>query len=333
LSRTAELLGLEITVVQVLAWVLVLLSGGTLARLGWLLLAPGEAPRERLRSLGTWWTLYLVFITLLVLGPLAVILAMVTVSLLGLREAMSIVEAQHLLVPLGTVACALYGLIWVTHGGLLTLVLPLVFMALIMPLLAAMARTRTRAGPKNVNVLLIILCFGETVVGPAYVVVLITLSLTGSKPDTWAGWILALALLTELNDMAQAWWGRTLGRHLLAPSLSPGKTWEGLLGGMGTTMASAWFLLPLLTPVGQTAPHGPGGWDPSWLHPWTLGAILALAGVGGDLTASLIKRRGGVKDAGDLLPAHGGVMDRFDSLALTAPILTGLAFLFWIGPW
>lgn len=98
--------------------------------------------------------------------------------------------------------------------------------------------------------------------------------------------------------------GQLVGRHRLVPRLSPGKTWEGLAGGLAACLLLAWFL------------RDPAGLAPGpALAAGSLTAGLALAG---DLTASALKRRCALKDFGDLLPGHGGVLDRFDSLLMVA---------------
>jgi phosphatidate cytidylyltransferase len=103
--------------------------------------------------------------------------------------------------------------------------------------------------------------------------------------------------------------GRAMGKHKLAPTISPGKTWEGVVGGMaaGLIMAAVshlWFFpeLPL-----------------KWIMP--LAALMVVIGILGDLTESAIKRGAGAKDAAKLLPGHGGVLDRLDSLLFNAPVI------------
>jgi phosphatidate cytidylyltransferase len=128
--------------------------------------------------------------------------------------------------------------------------------------------------------------------------------------------------LTETNDIAQALVGRRIGAHPITPQVSPHKTWEGLLAGIGITMAAATALAPLLTPLATEA-------APSWatlglLAPWVwplgAGLVIALAGFLGDLNISAVKRDAGVKDSSHALPGMGGVLDRIDSLTLTAPV-------------
>ncbi|MBK7325217.1 MAG: phosphatidate cytidylyltransferase [Propionivibrio sp.] len=121
------------------------------------------------------------------------------------------------------------------------------------------------------------------------------------------GLVLFLLMITQLNDVSQYISGKMFGRTPLAPTLSPNKTREGMLGGLATTAVIASFLGPLLTPL-------------SSLIAVIYGTALALAGVAGDLTVSAIKRMAGVKDAGKLLPGHGGFFDRVDSLIYTAPL-------------
>ena len=101
---------------------------------------------------------------------------------------------------------------------------------------------------------------------------------------------------------------RHAGRTPLAPALSPNKTREGLYGGLATTAVFSALLGPVFLPL-------------DCLQSIVSGIVLGLAGVAGDLTISALKRRAGVKDAGNALPGHGGVLDRVDSLIYAAPLL------------
>ncbi|MFZ1100684.1 MAG: phosphatidate cytidylyltransferase [Steroidobacteraceae bacterium] len=129
-----------------------------------------------------------------------------------------------------------------------------------------------------------------------------------------AEWVLFALLLVWVADIGAFFVGRRFGRIRLAPEVSPGKTWEGALGGLAVSAlvavaGAAWFRVALL----------------SFLP-------LCLAAVGfsivGDLTESLLKRFAGMKDSGSILPGHGGVMDRIDSVTGAAPVLLlGLTLL------
>lgn len=127
--------------------------------------------------------------------------------------------------------------------------------------------------------------------------------------DTGSDLLLLLFVCVISSDTAAYYVGRRFGRHKLAPALSPKKTWEGAIGGVTASAAAAivacvWFY-QALPPV-----HAP-----------VLGVLLGGAGVLGDLAESLIKRACGVKDSSGLLPGHGGLLDRTDSLLFAAPAL------------
>ncbi len=129
-----------------------------------------------------------------------------------------------------------------------------------------------------------------------------------------AEWVLFALLLVWMADIGAYFCGRRFGRRRLAPAVSPGKTWEGALGGLAASgivavAGGAWFRLPLEQFL-----------------------VLCLAAVAfsivGDLTESLLKRFAGMKDSGTLFPGHGGVMDRIDSVTGAVPVLLlGLTFL------
>ncbi len=135
------------------------------------------------------------------------------------------------------------------------------------------------------------------------------LVLPDGKAMTGAGarLLLYVVLLTELNDVLQFLWGKTLGRRKVLPTVSPGKTVEGLAGGVLTTTLLAVLLAPWLTPM-------------DWNHALAAGLLIGMGGFLGDVTVSAIKRDIGVKDSGSLIPGHGGILDRIDSLLFTAPL-------------
>lgn len=136
------------------------------------------------------------------------------------------------------------------------------------------------------------------------------LTLVPRVPGTGGGvaWVVLTVFLTQFNDVAQYVWGRLLGRTPVLPKVSPKKTVEGLLGGMATTIVLALLLGPRLAPM-------------SHLHAAIIGLIAGLGGFLGDVTISAVKRDLGIKDSGTLLPGHGGILDRVDSLLVTAPLI------------
>ena len=133
--------------------------------------------------------------------------------------------------------------------------------------------------------------------------------------DDGREWIIVLLGVTFATDTAAYAVGRLVGSHLLAPSISPGKTWEGFAGGYLGGAAAA---------VGLTLAFD---LDPGVVLLVLIAATLPVAAVLGDLAESALKRRIGVKDTSGLLPGHGGLLDRIDSLLVAAPCL------YWIVQW
>jgi len=127
------------------------------------------------------------------------------------------------------------------------------------------------------------------------------------EPAGGPGLVLYLVVLTELSDVAQYVTGKLFGRHRVTPTVSPKKTYEGLFGGLATTLVLAVALGGLLTPLTRS-------------EAVAAGALIGLGGFLGDVTISAVKRDLGVKDSGTLLPGHGGILDRVDSLTFTAPL-------------
>ena len=140
------------------------------------------------------------------------------------------------------------------------------------------------------------------------VTVSLTTGLALRESDDGLAWLAYAILITFASDTAAYAVGRLIGRHKLAPSVSPGKTWEGaagaLVGAMAVSAAFALIIeldnLPIVNAV-------------------LLGAALSVIGQLGDLGESWLKRKAGAKDSGSLLPGHGGVLDRLDSLLPILP--------------
>lgn len=137
-----------------------------------------------------------------------------------------------------------------------------------------------------------------------------------ASPSAWQARFAFVVVVTATTDSFAQLSGRLLGRRRLCPHLSPGKTVTGLWCGLGMAVAVSLFL-------GFLIPEAHG------LRLALLGLSTALGAVGGDLLFSAIKRRVGVKDFSALLPGHGGVLDRFDSLLLASPVFywSGVALL------
>jgi phosphatidate cytidylyltransferase len=127
--------------------------------------------------------------------------------------------------------------------------------------------------------------------------------------------IFALLFLVWCSDIGAYAAGKTFGRHKLAPKISPGKTWEGAIGGFLLTLAMGWalgYLLPELSLAYRLVAAG----------------IVAVFGPLGDLAESMLKRSVGVKDSGRIMPGHGGLLDRFDAFLFILPVLALAQLLF-----
>jgi phosphatidate cytidylyltransferase len=135
-----------------------------------------------------------------------------------------------------------------------------------------------------------------------------------AEPNVGLVTLLWLLLVVWATDIVAYVVGRAIGGRKLAPSISPGKTWSGLWGGVaaaaavGAAMAMNFGPFPLIPSI-------------------ALAAVLAAVAQLGDLAESAIKRRAGVKDSGGLIPGHGGLFDRLDGLLFAAPVLAVVAFV------
>jgi len=139
---------------------------------------------------------------------------------------------------------------------------------------------------------------------------------------TWAALVAlhAVSIWLMLAAMALVWVadisayvaGRAFGRHKLAPTISPGKTWEGVAGAVAGVLIYGFIVLSY-SPLGKKVPL-------TWLLLGLLLIVLTLVSVMGDLFESLLKRQVGIKDSSGLLPGHGGVLDRIDALTSTLPL-------------
>ncbi len=139
-------------------------------------------------------------------------------------------------------------------------------------------------------------------------------ALRSIDPDRdWVGrnWVFLAFFATFGSDTAAFFIGRAFGRQHLAPSISPSKTWEGAIAGIiGAIIVSLLFILP--TPVNLGI---------SWWQAIILGLLVSIFGQLGDLAESLLKRNLGVKDSGKLIPGHGGILDRTDSITFAGVVV------------
>jgi phosphatidate cytidylyltransferase len=260
--------------------------------------------KARVRS---WWLIIGLFSFVFLLGTTPAIAFLGFVSFLAFKEFLSLLPTkrayrQVLLLAYLAIPVQFY---WVSdaYWGFFVIFVP-VYMLLAIPF--AMLLTGVTEGfIKAASTLQWGLML--TVYNVSHLAFLLVLPLNAAMPAGGAGLLVFLLFLTQFNDVAQYVWGKLLGRRKIIPSISPNKTWEGFLGGFVTTVALAALIAPYLTPFDTPLALGAG-------------ALIASLGFVGDITVSGIKRDLAIKDTGAMLPGHGGILDRIDSLTFTAPL-------------
>jgi phosphatidate cytidylyltransferase len=265
--------------------------------------------------IGAWWIMSAIFALTLVIGPIGSLVLFGLMSLLALREYVTLLptrRADHrtlfwaffIFTPLQ------YLLIGIQWYGMFAILIP-VFAFLFVPARLAIAGDTEafleRASTIQWGLMICVYCLSYT---PA----LLMLQIPGyGRP---AKLMLYLVLVDQLSDVLQYVWGKMLGRHKIAPVVSPNKTWEGFIGGVlsATAIGTAlWWMTPF---------------TPAVAAPVSL--AIALMGFAGGLTMSAIKRDRGVKDYGTLIKGHGGILDRMDSMCFAAPVFFHIVRYFYV---
>ena len=190
-------------------------------------------------------------------------------------------------------------------------------------LIAVVALAAWRRGPGGKPLAAVaVTVFGAVYAGSLPAFALVLRHPSGVGPSSWVGAALLLFPLavTWIGDTAAYAGGTAIGGPKLAPTLSPRKTWAGALAGLAFSLLAAgayarWVLAPAGRPVGLAAALA-------------MGAAIAVAGQVGDVSESVFKREVGLKDSSTLIPGHGGVLDRLDSLYFVLPVTAGLYHLF-----
>lgn len=266
---------------------------------------PNKDWRELTLRIRTWWVIVVLFSLALISPRWLALTFFALVSVLALKEFLTLVPARDAdRMPVLWMFIAIpinYGLIGIDWYGLFIIFIPVyafLFLPARMVLVGETQGFLHSAAQLHWGLM-------TTIFAVSHVAFLLILPADGLQ--TGALLVLFLVGLTEFNDVAQYLWGKSLGRIKVMPKVSPNKTLAGLLGGIGSTMLAALLLGPLMTPL---------GWGMSLLA----GVIIGVTGFCGDVVMSAVKRDIGVKDSGTLLPGHGGILDRLDSLIFTAPV-------------
>lgn len=295
-----------------LGGIYVVLTAATVIDLSLRHLKPRLDLREVTLRIRSWWVMAVVFTIALMAHPAVSVGFFGLVSVLAVHEYLRMEDAENRTAGLVAYPAIAAQYLLVAVGGLeYVMLVPLLTTLAVPATLALRGRTEGFASATGTVLLGIFL----TVFAVGHAAFLLVLPEAESAPAGPAGLLVFLVVLTQANDVAQFLWGKAIGRRPVAPLVSPNKTIGGLVGGVATTAVLSAGLAPLLTPF--SAPVG-----------FAIGSGLGIAGFVGDLTMSAAKRDVGVKDTGSLLPGHGGVLDRIDSLIFTAPLFFHLYRLF-----
>ncbi len=201
------------------------------------------------------------------------------------------------------------------RGQVFFLIVIIIFMVLI-PMIFSLFKDSPVDGQTVADI-------GKAVMGPVYVGLPLALLIPIDRfylinYPVKGIWIFFLLSVTFASDTGAFYFGRLFGKHKLYETISPKKTWEGAAGGLICSVIISILFLRIL--------------GPRPVDPWVIILVMALSAIGqlGDLAESMLKRSQGVKDSGSILPGHGGVLDRIDSLLFSIPVL--YLFLVWTMP-
>lgn len=283
----------------------VLLALGSLAAFILPRVQPGRwddlAPR-----MASWWIMCGLLMAALWAGWQATTLLFAFISFVALREFVTLAPTRRedRLVVLAVYASVLisYWSIWIDNYAYFLVIVPIYVFVGTAVIMTLMGRTDGFLATIGILHWGVIIC----VFNLGHAAFLMRTPLEEVPMAGPAGLVFFLIVMTQFNDVAQYIWGKSLGRHPISPRISPNKTWEGAVGGWASTTLAFVALAPVFTPL---------AFWPSLL----VGSVLPVLGFFGDITMSAIKRDLGVKDTSRLLPGHGGLLDRVDSLTFTAP--------------
>lgn len=268
---------------------------------------PQKNHSELVQRTKSWWIMISIFTVALVTNRIVSLVFLGFISFLALKEFFSIIptrRADRRILFWAYIAIPIQ-FYWahINWFGMFIIFIP-VYMFLFMPFRLLLVQ-KTDGFLKSVGTIQWGLMI--TVFALSHMAYLLVLSNPLLPFVSGAGLLLYLVFLTQFNDVAQYVCGKLFGKHKIIPAISPKKTWEGFIGGVFFTTLLATILYSFLTPFSLTIAI-------------VSGLIISMAGFIGDVTISAVKRDLQIKDTGSIIPGHGGILDRVDSLTYAAPL-------------
>lgn len=265
--------------------------------------------------INAWWVMILIIFAAAFMGFYGVIALFFLISFMALREFLSLIyirRGDHLalaacfyvILPLQYFFVAID---WFAMFSIFIPVYAFLFLPILSALLGDTAHFLDRSTKVQWAIMLAVFCI-------SHIPAILTLDIAGFEDKTILLMIF-LILIVQASDVLQYVWGKLFGKHKIAPTLSPSKTVEGFVGGVISASILA-GLLHWLTPF-------------SMLQAALIGVVICMMGFLGGLVMSAMKRSMGVKDWGNMISGHGGMLDRMDSLCFSAPIFFHLVRYYW----
>jgi phosphatidate cytidylyltransferase len=279
--------------------------------------APDPVTENLNQRIKAWWVMVILIGIAFLFGDLGVIVLFALASFTALREFITLTETRRgdhyaLVAAFFLILPIQYYLIAVEWYGLYSIFIP-VYAFLFMPIVAAVRSDTTRFMERIAvaqwALMLAVFCL-------SHVPALVTLDIPGYEGRNLL-LIAFLVLIVQSSDVLQYVFGKLFGRTRIAPDVSPSKTWEGFLGGVATATligAALWWITPF-TPLQAAG----------------MALVINLMGFFGGLVLSAIKRDRGIKDWGQMIEGHGGMLDRLDSVIFAAPIFFHLTRFYFTG--
>lgn len=278
---------------------------------------PGKDFSELTSRVRAWWMMAAVFFAAIVVSNHVSLVFFAFLSFWAMKEFITLLKTRpadhHALVfTFLSIPIQYY---WIAIGwyGMFIIFIP-VYMLLALP--ARMVLSKETAGfvasASQIQWGLMIFVFGLS-----HMAYLLTFPQIGESQANGRTLVLFLVFVVEMSDVLQYIWGKTLGRHKIIPTVSPNKTWEGFIGGVASAMLLS-LAIRFLTPF-------------SVLETLMVSLFITVAGFCGGAVMSAVKRDFGVKDFGQTIPGHGGMLDRVDSLCYAAPFFFHYVRFFYSG--